>query len=311
MLLTIAAVLLPIGIALAQVGIPWPGPGGTHGGAAGFTGMGDTLSGAKGHWGTIAYSAATRGSNMLVICDPAGANCANAASDATTGIVSSTQVRNSVTCGTVIGTDACTINTLYDDSGANFCSSAACDMTTSNLPYFLPNASGTVPAIVCRIAHNSQAQTAATFAPSQPLSWAGSFMLDTSPSSGTIAPFIATGAGSGAGQKVSVFNNSGTLQVDFFATNGLLSGTVTTGAWYAIIAAQQATGTTGSISVNGSTTSGTVGNHTTSDFTAHVCFTADSEISDSKYMEFAAYNADINSNVAALTTTIRANGGGF
>ncbi len=305
-----------VSIATAQMLKPIVGGGySAGGGGGGFQGVGDTLSGAKGHWGVIAYSAATRGHKMLGICDPAGANCADALSDATTGLVSSTQVRNSVTCGTVIGTDACRISAAYDDSGANACASGVCDLTISTpsgpMPYFLPNASGSVPAIVCRIANSSTLLSPATFAPSQPLSWAGSFMLDTSPSSGSIGTFLATGAASGAGQRLSVFNNSGTLQVDYFAGSGLLSGTVTTGAWYAIIGAQQATGTSGSVSVNGSTSSGTVGNHTTTDFTINLCKDPDTGSSDSKIMEAVAYNADINSNVSALTTTIRTNGGGF
>lgn len=100
------------------------------GGVAGFQGLGDVVSGAVGFWGTQAYSAATRGNRALNVCINSGGsfiNCVDWSTDATTGKVVPTNVGGSA-CNIV----TCVAKIIYDQSGNNGCSSAACDLTATS-----------------------------------------------------------------------------------------------------------------------------------------------------------------------------------
>jgi len=103
--------------------------GDVHYGSSAYTGPGDIItSNALGWWGLRAYSAATRGTNAVRLCDALDAHCADAITDATTGnlVIPSS---NPDCTGS-----ACTIKTWYDQSGALGCTSAtACDVTQATI----------------------------------------------------------------------------------------------------------------------------------------------------------------------------------
>ena len=105
------------------------GVGGGFGAAGGgvYAGPGNVVSGASAWWGIRAYSTATRGNKVANVCNSTGGadvGCADMFSDATTGIIVPATI-SSITCP---GAN-CTIKTLYDQTGANTCSGAACDLT--------------------------------------------------------------------------------------------------------------------------------------------------------------------------------------
>jgi hypothetical protein len=276
------------------------------GGGASFTGMGDAKSGAKGHWGVIAYSAATRGSNMLELCNVGDAACANVASDATTGLVSSTQVIGGTTCGTTGGVDVCTIKTLYDDSGASNCS-GACNLVNATIgtrPVFLPNFSGSVPAIKCNAAAGAFAEKASGFTSlSQPVAWATSFSIDDDPGANQrIWSAGATGVVTGA--------SSGRLP--FFYSGSLLNeAAIATATLFAIIGTQEASGTNGTIVTNDtSPATGAVGNAASGTSITVCADVGGGNAIDGKTLEGAIYNASLSSgDITALTNAMRANGG--
>jgi hypothetical protein len=80
-----------------------------------YTGPGDLKTYAI--WGGLyAYSAATRGTKAVNICNVGDAACADVNSDATTGIVPVPTI-GGVLCGTTVGVDVCTVKTWYDKTG--------------------------------------------------------------------------------------------------------------------------------------------------------------------------------------------------
>ncbi len=302
------ALFVLVSVAAGQMLKPIVGGGYSAGGGGGFTGIGDTLSGAKAHWGTIAYSAATRGQAMFSLCDVAGANCSDASSDATTGIVSSTQTRVNP-CGSTLGVDACRIHTLYDDSGANYCTGAAvCPMgaTPADL-YFIPNVVGTVPGIKCN--GTSYYAIGGTFPiVSQPLSWLASVRVDTSPGGGNYNGLIDAGTTLGGGQTMG-FSNA-TIDAVYNAGSTITAPpAVSAGTFYAMIGTQPASGGTGTVSINGSTTTGTVGTAGNDTGVVRLCNDAGGIFPiQATFTEIGFYAADASGSVAGLTTTLRAKG---
>lgn len=100
----------------------------TAGGGA-FAGPGDVVGSALFWSGLRAYSAATRGNRIANLCNSTGGVdvlCVDAISNATTGAL---VIPGSLT--TFCPGSACTIQTLYDQTGANSCGGAACDFTES------------------------------------------------------------------------------------------------------------------------------------------------------------------------------------
>jgi hypothetical protein len=302
----LAALLLALPAQAGQMSLLGAGKKASGGGGASFTGMGDAKSGAKGHWGVIAYSAATRGSNMLELCNVGDAACANVATDATTGLVSSTQVIGGTTCGTTGGVDVCTIKTLYDDSGANNCT-GACDLVNATIgtrPVFVPNFVGSVPAIRCNAAAGSFAEKSSGFTSlSQPVAWATAFSIDDDP--GANQRTWSAGA-------TGVVTGSSSGRLPFFYSGSLLNeSAITVNTMYAIIGTQEASGSNGTIVVNDTTpATGAVGN-AASGTSITVCadFGGGNAI-DAKTLEGAIYNAALSSgDITALTNAMRANGG--
>lgn len=104
------------------------GAGKTTVAAAAFSGPGDIVASAKGWWGLRAYSVADKGNRLINVCNVSDVACADMSSDATTGALVVTTVGGS-DCTMVV----CTIKTMYDRSGANNCSAAACDITQATI----------------------------------------------------------------------------------------------------------------------------------------------------------------------------------
>lgn len=95
----------------AQVPMTGAGVGAPGGGAASYTGPGD-IDTFTAWWGLRAYSSATRGNNLIEVCNSGDANCVNMASSASTGDLVVTSV-GSTDCSV----STCTIKTAYDQSG--------------------------------------------------------------------------------------------------------------------------------------------------------------------------------------------------
>ncbi len=302
--LACAASLLGAAALYAQIPIvPTAFPPPASAGAS-FTGVGNVLSGAKMHWGSIAYSAASRGSNMYICDAGTGGTCKDIASDATTGIVSSTQTVGSIgACGT--GGNQCYVQYAYDDSGANYCSSAACTLVSSGAtrPFFVVNASGSVPSVACTGA-GAMLRTGGTdiAAPNTTLASANY----------TSTPGSAATAVGGNGDGTGYHNIGG---VSAFAWYGALKdgpGTASINTFYSLIGIS-ASGN-GSISRNGSTTTGGPNG------TFHSAFALCNMVSgggpgsfplDGQILEAAIYGVDGTTSIAALTSAMRANGGGY
>lgn len=286
----------------------------THQGASSFVGIGDTLSGAKAHYGTIAYSAASRGANMLDIClsTNSGASdnigCITVASDATTGLVSSTQVIGGVTCATTANVNRCTVKTAYDDSGGSNCS-GACDVANATIatrPLFIPSASGTIPAIRCVNGGASFLdKSSGVTAIAQPVSMVGSWS-EPGDSGGNVRVLSLPSSSN-------VLFGQSTGKKPFFFAGSVVntSGTMTDNTFYAIQGSHDASGSGGSVSINGTTTTGTVGTAAGGTGIA-IC----NEVggggngADNSVLELAVYPQTLSgANITALTATQRANGG--
>lgn len=111
------------------------------GGAVGFQGIGDILSGALAMWGTQAYTAATRGNKVVNACQNVAnsyVGCVDLSTDATTGKLVPGLV-NGLACNVI----TCIVHTFYDQSGTNNCGGIACDLT--------PNAIGNAPALTLSV----------------------------------------------------------------------------------------------------------------------------------------------------------------
>lgn len=96
---------------------------------ASYTGPGDVVSGAAAAYGLRAYNSADRGNRLINVCDPSNVTCADWSSSATTGkLVAGTNPLNGTDCTTAT---TCTVNILYDRSGALSCGGSACDASQS------------------------------------------------------------------------------------------------------------------------------------------------------------------------------------
>src|SRR4051812_37082921 len=232
-----------------------------HSGAAGFTGVGDVVSGALFHGGTIAYSTARRGNKMLNLCN--GGVCADVNSDATTGIVPNAPTINGAACNN--STHICTVAVIYDDSGNTFCNgNVACDLNTldSAAPIFVVSASGSVPGISCNgstQALSSPAGFAAVHG--QPLSSGASY---------SIASTGFTGSVTAVGTILLQAINSG--RPEGFAGTGLIAGSaIATSTFVATTVTQDGSGNGSVETNNGTATTGSIGTNTIGAGVVYVC----------------------------------------
>lgn len=116
------------------------------GGAAGYTGPGDIVSGAKVFWGLRGYNAAYSG-NAANICTPLDVLCLDVTIDPSTGGLNTTTL-GTLACNNT--TTICTVKTLYDQSGALSCGGAACPLTqatSANRPLYRVTCFGTLPCL--------------------------------------------------------------------------------------------------------------------------------------------------------------------
>lgn len=102
--------------AFALSAIVFDGP--QHGAGGGYTGPGDIAT--FDFWVSTAraYSSATRGNNAVNLCQPAGSNCVDVASDATTGLVPNAPTVNGSACDN--SGHQCFIKIMYDQTGGGF-----------------------------------------------------------------------------------------------------------------------------------------------------------------------------------------------
>lgn len=107
--------------ASAQVGFGgmFPGPGAPNGASAGYQGPGDKGLTFGVFWGLYAYTAASRGSNVVNVCNQANTTCVDVATDATTGLPTNPSPGGSA-CTVSGGGNFCTIKTFYDQTGNGF-----------------------------------------------------------------------------------------------------------------------------------------------------------------------------------------------
>lgn len=87
-----------------------------HGGGAAYTGPGDVTTGWLDWYGMRAFSAASRGANLINVCLPSDTACADFASDATTGNLPFSFTISATACNN--STTICTIKTFYDQGSA-------------------------------------------------------------------------------------------------------------------------------------------------------------------------------------------------
>lgn len=100
-------------------------------GAAGYSGPGDIVSGAKAWWGLRGYNAAYTG-NAANICTPLDAVCLDVTINATGGL--NTTTLGTLACNNV--TTICTVKTIYDQSGSTNCvGPLACDLTQTTIAF--------------------------------------------------------------------------------------------------------------------------------------------------------------------------------
>jgi hypothetical protein len=201
-------------------------------GAGGYTGPGDlSLGTATAFFGLRAYSAATRGTKVINLCDTSGANCADVLTNATTGVLNAPGTRGAVNC-TTSGT--CLIKIIYDQIGTNC--SGVCDMnqtTTANMPV-LSNSCGALSKTFCIAfvrANADQFVQTASFASalSQPFT-----VSLVAVRTGTLTTAQGIAAPFGASSNRQFVFNSGTT-VGIYGGSGFVnSGTVSNSAWHSL-----------------------------------------------------------------------------
>lgn len=137
--------------------------------APAYIGPGDVVSSSVGWWGMRAYSAATKGTKAVNVCNVSDVACADLSTDATTGALVVTTIGGS-DCTMV----TCTVKIWYDQSGANQCSgSTSCDIsnaTIGNRPVFVVSCQSSKPCARFAASSNQTLTTAgsSTSAQNQP-----------------------------------------------------------------------------------------------------------------------------------------------
>lgn len=143
----IAILLLAVSLCFGQ-GIPGIGGIGALGshGAAGYTGPGDlSISGIKAWWGLRCYSTAYTGSVADIWDGATGNTVETLLTCSAGGTINQTINPLSTTCAI-----SCVVNALYDQSGANSCSAAACDavnITNATRATYTQNCIGSLPCL--------------------------------------------------------------------------------------------------------------------------------------------------------------------
>ena len=114
-------------------------------GVAAYQGPGDVVSGALAWWGLRCYNAAYTGSIADVWDSATGSTTETLLTCSSGGVINETINSLATTCAT-----ACSIKTLFDQSGNTNCSSAACNLsqaTNADRPTFTRNCITTKPCL--------------------------------------------------------------------------------------------------------------------------------------------------------------------
>lgn len=172
-----------------------------------YVGPGDIVAGANAWYGLRAYSAADNGNRLVNVCDPGNANCVDFVSNITTGKLVF-QTVGSTDCTSV---NTCTIKVFYDRSGANKCSSSACNMTQITAGSRCTLKASCLGGLPCAVCLNSSYTTPGTFATqAQPYTM-----------SGTINRTAPTGSSQGilsdTGTNATLFGDAGGGQINIYA----------------------------------------------------------------------------------------------
>lgn len=197
--LALVAWLALCGVANAQLsgGLQFPGPGTVHSTGGAYTGPADVVSSPIYGYALRAISSAARGTAAINLCDNTGANCADIATNASTGDLNNPGTLGANNCAS---TGTCKIKTWYDQSGANSCGGSPCNITqatSANMPTLTVSCINSKPCAV--------------FAATQ---WLGSSAAAPAFASGTISAVTQrTGAFTSAGGIISV--GDATTQMNF------------------------------------------------------------------------------------------------
>lgn len=200
----------------------------THHGTTTFTGAGDVItSNSIAWWGLRAYSAATRGNKLANVCDAGDAHCVDMLSDATTG--NAVIPLSNPNCAS----SACTIKTIYDQTGNLSCAgSVACDLTqatATNRPTLTTSCLGSL--VCASFTGSAQILTIAVFpgAHGQPIS--SSTIMRRTGSTAAYNTVMGTGASTGTLQ---VGYTSSANTIFFYAGNTIVNGTASEGSFHAV-----------------------------------------------------------------------------
>jgi hypothetical protein len=256
-----------------------------------------SATGVQGHYGSVAFSAASRGSNMYNICDASSVGtCKDIASDATTGLVSSTQgVGTIATCGT--GGNQCYVEKAYDDSGAGH------DMASLGAarPAFQTSAIGSLPGVGCvndgstRLGYVGYTTTASA------MYWAMVFHSNGTPPAVTTPIFEPSG-----GDYIGINFSPGQVFLSRNSSGSAITFTVVGGTNYAFIAGDDGA-TASHFFIDGTDNTGTSGTNTSSGTKEYCNGGGAGFIGFST--EIAFYNADLASVASSMNTTIHTNNG--
>lgn len=195
--LAFALFLTGLDASYAQVGFGgmFPGPGTPNGGITGYTGPGDRGLTFGVFWGLYAYTAASRGGNIVNVCNQANTTCVDVATDATTGLPANPSPGGTA-CTVSGGGNFCTIKTFYDQTGNGF--SVTQNTAASRVAWIPP---GSCPAtlnstVACAYTTVSTAPlyTSASYTAAQPFSVMWTANRDTGLSN-TPSIVNTTGAG--------------------------------------------------------------------------------------------------------------------
>lgn len=220
-----------------------------------YAGPGDVVSGAFAWWGLRCYNAAYTGIVVDILSQPIGTG--SRISCATGGVL---VVDASPTDCTWVAGNACSpiaatcsvscfVNTLYDQSGANNCTGAPCNLAPTGNTIYLPSCNAGLPCINIAAGSGAHLTATTTTAQSQPITsssvWMGTgasglanlFNIETGASTGLLVQTNFTGA------SMRIFAGTASSNVTLANTTMYSNQNVFSGA-------------SSSVDLNGATTSG-------------------------------------------------------
>ena len=248
----LAALLLSMTCAFAQVPTTHAGKATAGGAAPTYAGPGDVVAGGLSWWGLRAYSAAKAGTKAANICNTADMNCADVNTLANGDFDVATATGAPLNCGGAGGT--CTVKTIYDQAagspGGINCS-AGCDLTQSTIgtrPTLVFNCLGsTKPCMACNGSQNLSASLVGSVTSPFTISAVGKRTGNTS----AFSDIFGTASGG-----VQLLFNSSPNQLGLY-TGAFVLGAATDNVFHAVQTISDVS--TGTTYIDGSSNSGTSG----------------------------------------------------